>query len=99
MPDYAAHFAEYFCLTLAVGYALLNGRERPAQIMLIALPLVAVFALSDELHQAFIPRRTPDTRDLLADMLGAISALGLLQLGRLVSHWLAMWVRSTHKPI
>jgi VanZ family protein len=58
---------------LAVLWArALGGRPRA---WLLALVLTLLYALSDELHQAFVPGRTPDPLDLLCD--GAGAALGL----------------------
>ncbi len=42
--------------------------------------LVIVYALSDELHQAFVPGRHPDFRDILTDAAGAALALFLVVL-------------------
>ena len=40
-----------------------------------AVMLSTLYGVFDEVHQAFTPDRTPDIRDLLADVLGA--ALGV----------------------
>ncbi len=42
---------------------------------LLALVLTTLYALSDELHQAFVPGRHPDPWDLLCDGLGAAAGL------------------------
>lgn len=34
-----------------------------------------VFAISDEIHQAFIPKRTPELLDLFRDLIGSISGI------------------------
>lgn len=62
------HVAEYFVLgalvTLAVG-----GRRLAA--VSIALLICALYAVSDEIHQAFVPMRTPDPLDWITDVAGA----------------------------
>jgi VanZ family protein len=37
--------------------------------------IVAAYAISDEVHQLFVPYRTADVRDVLADLVGASLAL------------------------
>jgi len=43
----------------------------------IAFVLTMLYALSDEVHQAFVPGRHPDLFDLMFDGIGAMLALGL----------------------
>jgi VanZ family protein len=71
--DKGAHFIVYaglgvlFLLPLAVA-RLSNVTSRTA---LKAVALSAAYGVFDEVHQAFTPNRSPDIRDLLADVLGA----------------------------
>jgi len=67
-----AHTLMFGVLALLWMRAL--GERRHA--WLLAFSLSALYALSDEFHQAFVPGRTPDPWDLLFDGFGA--ALGLL---------------------
>ena len=60
---------------LAVLWARALGARRRA--LWIAFALTALYALSDEFHQAFVPGRTPDPLDLLCDGLGALVGLAL----------------------
>jgi VanZ family protein len=60
---------------LAILWVRVLG-ERP-RAWLIALALTAVYALSDELHQSFVPGRVADPLDLLCDGFGALLALSL----------------------
>ncbi len=60
---------------LALLYArALGGRPR---VWFISLVLALLYALSDELHQGFVPGRQPDVLDIVCDMVGAALALGL----------------------
>jgi VanZ family protein len=38
--------------------------------------IATLYGVSDEIHQAFVPLRTPDVRDVIADATGAALALG-----------------------
>lgn len=75
----------YFDKVLHAGvYALLGGllgrafntldgwQKRPLALILIATLLTALYGLSDEWHQSFVPERTADATDLLADFIGGL---------------------------
>ena len=49
---------------------------------LFSLLLVAVYALSDEFHQLFVPARTGSIYDSLIDTTGGLIALSLFALWR-----------------
>jgi VanZ family protein len=71
---------------LAVLWARALGGHPHA--WLLALALTALYALSDEFHQAFVPGRTPDPVDLLCDGLGAVVGLWVwAQLQRRLRTW------------
>jgi VanZ family protein len=64
------HFVEYAILGLL---AALSVRARPLSVRaaLLVLALCSLYAISDELHQAFVPGRVPDVADLAMDTVGA----------------------------
>ena len=88
-----AHLAEYAVLALLLWRALrqpVPGDPRPWSWREArhALLLAALYAATDELHQAFVPSRDAAVMDVLMDALGA--ALGLLLLwaiGRSRKRW------------
>src|SRR4051812_29137315 len=49
----------------------LRGRGHGAQVS-AAVVLTAVYGITDELHQAFTPHRSPDPFDVLADAVGGL---------------------------
>ena len=74
-----AHFSEYavlFCLTY---WLICNkiGVNRAIAIPILLASIVG-FAISDEVHQSFVPGRTPQARDVMIDSLGAMTAAGVL---------------------
>ena len=78
----SAHFVEYFIFSLLVLRGL--RRERTGWILawgLAAVAIAAGYAALDELHQAFVPGRTPAVRDVLLDSSGAVVAQLLFWLG------------------
>ena len=87
-PDKLLHVSEYLVLSVLLARALNNGIRRPVPMgrLLLAWGLCAGYAVSDEIHQVFVPGRSPDARDALADACGA--ALGLLMLQAAQAAWL-----------
>ncbi len=81
-PDYLSHTAEYVGLTLLIIRALNEGLFRPIPwgVHFSALGLSVLYAISDEIHQIWIPRRTASLKDVLSDTLGGVLAMGLAEL-------------------
>lgn len=72
----AAHFTEYAVLALLWAGVLPRGSRR----LWLAFWLTTAYAVSDEIHQAFVPNRGPSPFDVLIDALGAATALTALWL-------------------
>jgi VanZ family protein len=80
--DKLAHFVEYFALGAACARGLRRGSGLPARrqhraglsaaVVVLAAALAASYGILDEVHQLFVPGRTSDWRDSLADALGAL---------------------------
>lgn len=43
-----------------------------------AWTIATLYGLTDEYHQSFVPSRTPDAADVLADAVGAAASIGLV---------------------
>jgi VanZ family protein len=82
-----AHFTEYFILSLLILRGIRAGRHgvRLAWAVL-AILLVAGYASLDELHQRFVPGRTPAVTDVLIDTSGGATAQALAALFALLVH-------------
>ncbi len=85
--DKLVHFIEYFLFAILLQRALYvqspqKRAESPKSIFMIVLACTAVFAAFDEIHQYFIPFRTMDILDWIADMLGASFGLIIFQAAR-----------------
>lgn len=77
------HMAEYAVLAVLAVWALRHGApliERRA--FLWALVLAASYAVTDEMHQYFVPGRNPQPLDVGFDVLGA--CLGLLFISKVM---------------
>ncbi len=73
MSDKAAHALLYSGLGFLVARAVSGGAGRPVNPSVVGAVLAfsALYGLSDEFHQLFVPRRSFDLRDLAADVVGA----------------------------
>ena len=86
-PDHLLHAAEYFGLAILVARALNGGLQRPisSRAMLLSFLFCVVYAVSDEIHQMFVPNRYADLTDVLSDVVGAVLGLaGLLVMQRMM---------------
>ena len=77
------HWSEYFIFAILVHRAL---RYRPGSYSKLlhnafTAIIIFVYAISDELHQAFVPSRTASVADVLLDSFGGVCAL----------LWLSLW--------
>jgi hypothetical protein len=102
LRDKGVHFVEFAVLGALFGSALwrdaqrrqaarsVSPRSHARALMrsaLLAIALTSTWGYLDELHQAFVPGRTSDRWDLLADVLGAIAGSGV--------YFGAQWLKST----
>jgi len=68
----AAHLAEYAIFGLLLFRAIRAGREGWSwRWALAAIVVAALYAVTDEWHQSFVPSRTPSGWDVLIDATGA----------------------------
>lgn len=72
----SAHFFAYAFLAMLIYYAY-RGNHRIFFTLMISL----LYAISDELHQLFIPGRSAEVRDVLIDVCGAAFGLLIIKLG------------------
>lgn len=75
MSSWLAHLVEYAILALAAWRAVRRQWPAYSHAYLFAFVYAAVFAVSDEVHQHFVPGRHADVRDVLVDLAGAALAL------------------------
>jgi VanZ family protein len=80
--DKLLHLTEYAGLAFLVCRAFAGeGLSWPAAIAL-AVVVTSVYGMTDEWHQAFVPSRTSDIHDWLADSLGATAGALLCRAAR-----------------
>ncbi|MGI1659828.1 MAG: VanZ family protein [Desulfitobacterium sp.] len=69
----SAHFLSYLVLSVLTMNALRTcGVNGVRQVVAIAIGICALYAISDEVHQLFVPGRSGQIKDVLLDSGGAI---------------------------
>lgn len=68
--DKAAHFAAYALL----AWLLIFATERSRLPLAVAVVLALVYGVTDEIHQMYVPGRSPDVLDWFADAAGVAAA-------------------------
>ena len=90
--DKVAHFAAYALLGLLLARAFAGAAwiRYSRDTVLAAWFVAALYAVTDEFHQSFVPGRTPSLGDWLADSAGAL-------LGAMVAFAVARALRRTRE--
>jgi VanZ family protein len=80
--DKVAHFTAYAALGFLTARALAwTTAHRGRALVFLSFVLAALYGVSDEFHQSFVPGRDASVADALADAAGAlIGSLGWLRL-------------------
>lgn len=90
LPDKLVHGLSYAVFGTTLGF----GRSRAAAPVRHAVLLVvgAAYGLTDEWHQMYVPGRTPEVADWVADVCGLLVGYGttVRVLGRMNDHEIAI---------
>ena len=77
-----AHFGVYLILGILIANGLIYNKKSRINAILLALLICILYAISDEIHQIFIPGRSGQVSDVLIDSLGGLVGIVLLDLLR-----------------
>jgi VanZ family protein len=72
-----AHFTEYLILDILVLNALTVSGVRGFKGFIFSLVFCILYAISDEVHQLFVPGRGAQVTDVLIDSAGAFVGIGM----------------------
>ncbi len=72
-----AHFSAYLILALLSSNALRKTGFQGWRNFIMTFAICAMYAVSDEIHQLFIPGRSGQPLDVLIDSSGAAAGLGI----------------------
>jgi VanZ family protein len=72
--DKIGHFLEYFILGLLLKRALTNSNYNflKEKAIHLSIFLATIYAVSDEIHQIFVPQRKFEILDIVVDIIGAV---------------------------
>ena len=90
ISDKTAHVLIYAALGASLVRALAGGQITAMTLtrILLAAALGTLYGASDEIHQHFVPPRTPDILDVAADAVGAfVGAIVMTLVARLLLGW------------
>ncbi len=74
-----AHFIEYFVLATLIYRSLRNtAKISKSNLYLASVVLAVLYAISDEIHQTFIPTREGRIRDVIIDSAGIAFAISVI---------------------
>lgn len=77
----SAHVTEYFLLTILASYSLKKTFHKSKKaIILLAIIISLLFAVSDEFHQTFVFGREGKIQDVIIDSVGIFSSVFLIAL-------------------
>jgi VanZ family protein len=74
VSDKSGHFTGYLILSALLVRALAGGRIAGItwRAILLAVLGATLYGVTDEIHQRFVPGRSPDLADIVADAAGAV---------------------------
>ncbi|MBR2532140.1 MAG: VanZ family protein [Lachnospiraceae bacterium] len=77
-----AHFTEYLCLGVSLSWTVKDLAVRPGRVSFALSPWIigTVYAVTDELHQAFVPGRSCELRDVVIDSVGVAAGVLILSI-------------------
>ena len=68
------HFTIFFLLSTFISTYLVRGKSSRKRLIIIGVIVSSIYAISDEIHQLFVPGRFCSITDVLIDFLGIILA-------------------------
>ena len=76
--DKILHVAAYSLLGFLFYRALASGQpsKSPNTLLILSILFTGLYGLSDEIHQSFVPGRSAEAADALADLAGGIIGAG-----------------------
>ena len=66
-----AHFSEFACLSFFMNNLFVAKKEKLSPV--IACALSFIYAITDEIHQIFVPGRACQFQDMMVDLAGILS--------------------------
>ena len=68
------HFIIFFTFAFFISISIIKGKKQNNYWIFIAVLIALAYAITDEIHQLFVPNRFCDVKDFLIDSTGIILA-------------------------
>ena len=95
-----AHFSIYTVVGLLLMGLLSTYKIKENWRMILSILLGMIYAVSDEIHQSFIPGRSPRIADVYIDTLGVILGVLLILLGiKIYNKYITKILQKTTKNV
>lgn len=75
--DKVLHFSAYFIYGITIQLYLLRYRLYKQKYIIYTILIGSLFGITDEIHQYFIPNRSTDVFDWIADTLGVMASISI----------------------
>src|SRR5699024_7793590 len=72
-----AHFTAYLILGIFAMFAIGRNKSHAMYQISLSFFICLLYAISDEIHQLFIPGRSGEVGDVIIDAVGAFCGIGL----------------------
>lgn len=94
LRDKIVHFVEYAALGFLVAFAVRRTwpKERVLRTAVFSFFVAFAWGVLDELHQAFVPGRSGDALDLIADLAGTVAGVSARYVAP--ERWFPTWARA-----
>ena len=79
-----AHFSIYTAVGLLLMALLSTFEMKEKNRIIISLIIEIIYACSDEIHQSFVPERSPMITDVMIDTMGVMLGILLIMLGKAI---------------
>ena len=93
----AAHFSEYALLAFLAVFLLATYKIKRIFSLLFAVAFSSLYAVTDEIHQIFVPGRAAEISDWLVDTCGALTGAALAVLVIAIAKKIAQKRKSRRK--
>lgn len=93
-----AHFSEYAALGFLSALLFLTYDIKRSLSLLYAVAFSAFYAMTDEIHQIFVPGRAAQISDFLVDTSGALFGSIMLLIAAAVAAFCAKQMKKPRKP-
>ena len=80
-----AHFTIYLILGLLIGMLLKEYNITNKQLIIYGILICMTYAITDEIHQIFVPGRSGEIKDIIIDTCGSTVGITLMNIKKAIN--------------